>query len=97
MRVCGPPYHTTYASRQRNDSANGSANSFFVLLGSLAALQANPKEGPCVYVCPPAPCTCLRRPVGSTIAIAPSDDVHDIFSVPPISALAIRVGAQTFK
>lgn len=48
----------------------------------------------CVFACP---CTCLRRPVGSTIAIAPSDDVHDIFSVPPISALAIRVGAQTFK
>jgi hypothetical protein len=38
-----------------------------------------------LYVC--------RRPVGSTIAIAPSDDVFDILR----TELANRVGAQTFK
>lgn len=37
---------------------------------------------------------CMRcRPVGSTIAIAPSDEVYDIFA----DTIALRVGAQTFK
>jgi hypothetical protein len=39
-----------------------------------------------------AVCGC-RRPIGSTIAIAPSDDVFDILP----TELSTRVGAQTFK
>jgi hypothetical protein len=73
----------------------------YLHLGLVAVLQfrtipVGVNVGLCVR--PPAlMCTRLRRPAGSTIAIAPTDDVHDIFSVPPESALAIRVGAQVFR